>query len=268
MLEKPSTRKILLALDASARSRAALQMAATLAVELNVELTGLFVEDIDLLQLSGLPFTRETRLFSSSLRPMVQQEVEQALRREADGVRRLLAETAARSGLRWSFHVVRGQISTEIFAMASEPGLIVLGKCARRGLRLLGDSLAEPGSSPRRPGSVMAVFDGSIADSPAIALASRLSCSIGAELRLLIPGTAEQFARHIDEAKTLLNGMEIPQPVFQRIATDEIVELAAAAQAAHAAVLVLGGDSRFRGKEGFAILLNSIDCPVVLVRSI
>ena len=32
-----------------------------------------------------------------------------------------------------------------------------------------------------------------------------------------------------------------------------------------APVLVLNGDERFRGGEGFAILLNEIDCPVILV---
>ena len=32
-----------------------------------------------------------------------------------------------------------------------------------------------------------------------------------------------------------------------------------------AGVLVLNGDRRFRGGEGFSILLNEIDCPVILV---
>ena len=52
-------RRIVVGLDAGPRDRAALEAAAQLAARMQAELVGLFVEDIDLLHLAGLPFARE-----------------------------------------------------------------------------------------------------------------------------------------------------------------------------------------------------------------
>ncbi|MGB7837261.1 MAG: universal stress protein, partial [Terrimicrobiaceae bacterium] len=60
-------RRILVALDASAHSRAALEAACELALGLDAELSGLFVEDINLLRLAQLPFASEIS-YPSALR--------------------------------------------------------------------------------------------------------------------------------------------------------------------------------------------------------
>ena len=63
-------RRILVALDASRHSLAALEAAAELAARLKAELVGLFVEDIDLLRLAGLPFAREIRYPSAIIQQL------------------------------------------------------------------------------------------------------------------------------------------------------------------------------------------------------
>src|SRR5512143_1804987 len=57
--ERPAGLRIWVALDESPRSAAALTAAADLAAGLDAELAGLFVEDISLQHLIGLPFARE-----------------------------------------------------------------------------------------------------------------------------------------------------------------------------------------------------------------
>jgi nucleotide-binding universal stress UspA family protein len=52
-------RRILVALDASVNSLAAIEQAATLAANLEAEQLGLFVEDINLLRIATLPFARQ-----------------------------------------------------------------------------------------------------------------------------------------------------------------------------------------------------------------
>jgi nucleotide-binding universal stress UspA family protein len=255
-----------LALDISPRSRAALEMAAALAVELDVELAGLFVEDIDLLHLGGLPFTREVGFLTTVSRPIDLEYLELALRREAEEARRLLAEAAAVRRLRWSFQIVRGQIASELFALAGEPDLIVLGKGARRGLRPLGASLAEAECGPCAARPVLALFDGSPAARRALDLAGLLARANRAELHLLLSGaTDEEFSRNAAEAGELLRRAAIAALSFRRVASGEIGELVKAAREAGAGMLVLNGDGRLRGGEGFSSLLNEIDCPVVLV---
>src|SRR5215207_6945347 len=56
---------ILVALDMSPHSEAALAAAAELAVALGLELRGLYVEDINLLRLCGLPFGIEYGSFTA-----------------------------------------------------------------------------------------------------------------------------------------------------------------------------------------------------------
>ncbi len=57
--KQTAIQRILLALDASPQSVAALDTATELAGRLGAELTGLFVEDTDLLRMAALPFAAE-----------------------------------------------------------------------------------------------------------------------------------------------------------------------------------------------------------------
>ena len=61
-----AVKRILIALDPSRRGQSALQAAAHLAAGTGAELAGLFVEDINLLRMAGLPFARETRYAGQS----------------------------------------------------------------------------------------------------------------------------------------------------------------------------------------------------------
>lgn len=256
MAREPERGRVILALDISPRSRAALELAALLAAEHDAELAGLFVEDLNLLHLCSLPFTREVGLLSPMSRPLALQEMEQTLRREAEAARRLLGEAAARARLRWSFQVARGRIAQELFALAAEPDLIVLGKRPRMGVRPLEQA-------PARSGPVVAVYDGTPSGQRALQQAARLARAAGAELQLLVPAASDQaFMRLANEAAAQSAGAG---PACRRLAGNDVATIAAAARLAAASVLVLNGDGRLRGGAGFATLLNEVDCPVLLV---
>ena len=65
MAERPfPIRRILVALDASEASRAAIRSAVDLAARFRAELVGLFVEDVNLLRSAQLPFVRKVGAFS------------------------------------------------------------------------------------------------------------------------------------------------------------------------------------------------------------
>lgn len=256
-----SAGRIVLVLDVSPRSRAALETAAVLAAALDIELAGVFVEDINLLHLSGLPFTREVGLFSPGVRPFGAQEVERALRREAAAAQQLLAATAERLSLRWSFQVARGQIATELFALTHAPDLVVLGRRARTGTLSLGDYLAVQHVAEAR--AVVAVYDASAIARRALELARQVAAASGMVLRVLVAAaTGQEYALRVAEVSKLLPG---GSAACRRIAAVEPRVLAAAGRQEKAGLLVLGSDGRFRGGEGFNILLNELECPVVLV---
>ena len=79
-------RRILVALDASRESDAALAAAAELAQQLDAELMGLFIEDIDLLNLAALPFSREVAVLSLSGRGLDPERVARELRSKAAAI--------------------------------------------------------------------------------------------------------------------------------------------------------------------------------------
>ena len=79
--ERPfPVRRLLVALDASGHSLAALEAAARLAAHLEVELAGIFVEDENLLRLAKLGTARVVDRLSARVRTLGAGEIERELR--------------------------------------------------------------------------------------------------------------------------------------------------------------------------------------------
>jgi nucleotide-binding universal stress UspA family protein len=121
-------RRILVALDGSPESRAALAAAARLGVTTGAELSGLFVEDVELLRLAALPFAREAGVSSGVFRRLDLSDVERRFRVAAERAREALREAAAASGLRSAFRVARGRVVSEILAAAPDADVVAAGK--------------------------------------------------------------------------------------------------------------------------------------------
>ena len=98
-----SIRRILVALDATAESLAALNAAADLAMQLHAELFGLFVEDINLARLAALPIAREIDLAAGSIIEINHQTVERQFRLQREKARGALESAARSRRLNWSF---------------------------------------------------------------------------------------------------------------------------------------------------------------------
>lgn len=127
-----SEERIVVALDASPHSLAALRAAAQFAASMQTELHGLFVEDSDLLRLCALPFCQEIGSFSATVRTMDNQSVERQLRALAGTIERTLAQVAGQLNVRWSFQVKRGGVTTELLAAAENSALLSMGRASRR----------------------------------------------------------------------------------------------------------------------------------------
>jgi nucleotide-binding universal stress UspA family protein len=120
-------RRILVALDASAASLAALEAAAEIAERLHAELAGLFVEEEDLLRLAGLPFARAYSAEAADLGRLDVGAMRRALKVQADRARHALETVARRRRLTWSFRVAQGAAAAALAAAARECDLLGLG---------------------------------------------------------------------------------------------------------------------------------------------
>ncbi|MCK6627622.1 MAG: universal stress protein [Anaerolineae bacterium] len=278
-------RRILVALDVSQQSLAALEAAVELAARFKAELAGLFVEDINLLRLAGLPFAREIRYPSVVLQEIESPRLEQELKAQAAQARRALAAAAEQSQVAWSFRVVRGQVTAEVLAAALEADLLSLGLTSwpttRRGQ--MGSTartvaveapravlLLQHGDKLRQP--VLVTYDGSPAARRALAMAVRLIPTTARVARLPLtvliladeelPGTAECLEQ---EASAWLQERGL-QASYRRLATPTGPHLAQAVQAEQGGLLVLAGERWPLQAEAIEALLNKIDCPILLIR--
>lgn len=127
-------KRILVALDASPHSHAALEEAAAMAAGLEAELTGIFVLDAELLRLSALPMARETGMASASRRALDPRSMERALKAQADRARAALEASARRHRLPCSFRMSRGNVVGELVEAAAEADLIAMGVLGQMGL--------------------------------------------------------------------------------------------------------------------------------------
>jgi nucleotide-binding universal stress UspA family protein len=126
--ETLSIRKILVALDASPQSLAALRAAVELSVKLEAELVGLFVEDIDLLRLADSPYARDLLLPTAKQTPLDRASMERKFKAQAEQVRKAMAAVANQAKVAWSFRVARGSVPSEILMAAAECDLLALGR--------------------------------------------------------------------------------------------------------------------------------------------
>jgi nucleotide-binding universal stress UspA family protein len=121
-------RRILVAIDASPHSVSAAEAAVGLAARLGAELTGMFVEDIDLLELANAPYARHVACPSAEETPVSRTGLESELKAQSEQARQALARAAERSKVAWSFRTVRGDVAAELLTAAAEADLIAIGR--------------------------------------------------------------------------------------------------------------------------------------------
>lgn len=267
MTHEPSASvRIWVALDESPRSAAALTAAAELAAELDAELAGLFVEDVNLQHLIGFPFAREFSVLTGEARPLSQGEVERTWRREAETLQSLLAGAADRLRLRWSFRVARGKVTAEVNTLAQALDLIVLGRRTGVSVRAVARTSAQFTAVRPNVRPVMVLFEDRSASSHSLDLAAKLARRNGAELVLLI---------RADHEKSYQSACAVAQAALKELGTRarctrltalDGPSLIQAARREAAGCLVLADRDRFLSQPGFERMLDEMDCPIVLTR--
>jgi nucleotide-binding universal stress UspA family protein len=272
-------RRILVAIDTSSDSLAALAAAVELASELEAELEGMFVEDVQLLRLAGLSLTHRVDLLSAEVRRLEQREMERHLRIQAALARKALRSAAERHHLRWSFHTARGRVIPELRTAAEKADLVILGVRGWSPGRGPGSTVWSLLREPSTPVMVMgraARFGRSmyclLGESPNSRQALELATELSRATRL--PLTVLVLAENEEEAE--LRRTEAADYLVRRGVRAEL------RQVRHGAPLRLADTVRAEGCGLFIVprpeaesedgedtsvrvLLGGVDCPVVLV---
>jgi len=216
-------RRILVALDASPHSLAALRAAVDLAARMDAELEGLFVEDAALLRLAELPCAREVLHFSTAEFPVSRASMESRLRAQSEQARTALEAAAKRARIEWSFRTVRGEVAAEVSAAAAGVDLLALGRggwALDRRVRTGSTALEIAASSlpvlllPERGipenAHLLVYYDSSPAAKRALLAAAQLAGAGMDGLTLLVESGSGADAESIErEVAALLEGMGV-----------------------------------------------------------
>ncbi len=249
-------RRIVVALDASAHSHAALEVAVMLALRLRAEIQAVFVEDINLLRLTELPFAREVRFGQAGAYPVQSDDVQRGLRARAAVLRRQVEEVAEQSKVSSTFRVVRGAVVGEVLTAALEADLLALGRLghavARRS-RLGSTAQAAVARAVSavllvhpalENGPVLMLFDGSAAAARALALAGEVIGDSN-DLRVLVWGPEESVASDRRQlAEELLKASAV-RVQYQQLDGGDAQRILAWVNKQHGSLLIMpaaGGD--------------------------
>jgi len=268
-------RRILVAMDASRQSEAALEAAVDLAARLQAELLGLFVEDINLLRLAQLPFTLEVGQSSGEWRRLDASRLEQSLRAQARLLARQLTEQAARRQVSGEFRVVRGQVAPAVLAACHDADLLVLGRrggvAIGRNVRLIIEGAAPvPVMLTGRRGAatgVVVLFDGGEPAYRALAAAAQLAVPERDRLVVLLPaasGSAE--AASLSELAGLWLRQQHLAAGVRAIQPGVLGELKRVVEEERARLVVMPAETPHWAFRELEAVLAQLRCTLVLVR--
>jgi nucleotide-binding universal stress UspA family protein len=275
-------RRILVPLDASAHSRAALEAAIQLAEAIGAEISGLYVEDTDLLEVCRYPFAREIGMFPAVCRRLEITDLERDFRIQAETIRRMMAMLAEKKAIHWSFMVRRGRVATEILSLATSTDLIVMGRvgCSMTGNRLGStvSRLIEHGHGMAlllKEGlhlyaAVITVFTGSILSKRAVEMAGRLARVAGGTMEVLIPAAGDPEFKILRDAALSVAAAIVEKGdiriAFRHIRTDVATALITALRAEYRQTMVLPVDAIDGDAQTIQHLLDRFENPVLLIQ--
>jgi nucleotide-binding universal stress UspA family protein len=278
---EPAIRRILVALDASPQSRNALQAAVELASRLKAEITGLFVEDINLLRVTEYSFVREIGAFSTGFQRLEIQQLERHFRAEAEQMRRMLAVLAEREQVPWHFRVTRGAVASEILSAGTEADLVILGKIGRSlvGGKRIGSTvrtvvlqrsgltlILERNGVTADGAATLAIYDGSDSARKGLKAGAHLAAVRNGYLKVLVLGEErEESRRRAKEAEEIMGAYSIRTEI--RILIDpSLPDLTHLVRMETIGPIVLPcGRENLQG-EALCTIINNLPNPVLLVR--
>jgi len=270
-------RRILLALDASPGSLAALDAAVELAAKIEAELSGVFVEDEELVRMAESPFARQILYPSATEGTVTRASVEREMKSQSERARRALEEAAQKAHVRWSFRTVRGQVTRELANAAGTGDVLAVGRVSwheARSAHRVGSTAFELAASnvplllvvrqaPRPTFRVAVYYDGSPSGTRALLTAAQFArAAAGSAVVLLAAPDASGEAALRENAEALLKptGLAIR---YRRIASAGEASLLDALRAERPGMLIMASRAPFRKRESLEKLLAEIDTPVL-----
>lgn len=240
-------KRIAITLRAGSTEVRGLSALARLAAEHTAELSGVYIEDVDLLRAAALPLTLELCRTTNVVRPVESGALARQLREQAVAARQALAATAELSGAKWSFRTVRERAARAVLETARQVDVTIT--CP--------DTVGGTGRN------VVAVVDRSPAALRALAFAGWYADAERAALRIIAIGrTHPGLASMLERLAQLRPDVSDPHPLYRPAFRD----IVAVARSERPAGLVLPLALLEAQPDELETLRETMDCPALIVR--
>ncbi len=273
--EELTIERILVALDTSRHSLAALQAAAELACSFEAELHGLFVEDVNLLRIAALPMARELQFPFATHAQMNPRRMRRQLRAQAHQARRALSSICRKREIEWTFRVVRGSVPSQVLKAAAEADLLCVGRASRPLTQRPGMGSTARAAATDRHQSVLLIsrgmriappvvvtYNGSRAADRALRLARQLSRPTGGFLSILVPADAstppEELRKQVNER---LNSEDLVVG-YRELTGSGVTSIIGGVQTEGCGTVVVS--KALLHRDEIDQLLDALECPVAL----
>ena len=239
---------VMLAADVNSYAVTTVNLAVEMAASADSELHCLFIEDEDLLQVTGLPFTSEISLTTGRERPTSIDQMRRSLRSLAQQFKQTLRHEAQALQITWSFDTVRGRIRE----ISLEPGTDVT-------YTILGQAVSHR-QQPRRihgPRKILLLGNNSPNQKRALEMLLRRFGHQKIEISFVADDPASEV---LSEIASLIkrDDQEMMLTVLNRNQLDSLLERSGSSF--DCAIISKHGESEERLR-----VLKTLRCPVILV---
>lgn len=259
-------RRIVVTLESCERERTALDIAVRAAAALGAELEGVFVEDINLIRLSGLPFLREVRAWSLIEQGLSTQTMERELRTLARQAEHMFLEAARAMGVAASFRVWRGRATVETFEASFGADILTVRGGPRSFHRCLSARQFRLSVTRPPPSPVNVLYSASPAGDRALGAACSLARSQGAGVHVLLAVQATSASDPQARAEKIVAQAGLAAR-FTHLGEGDVAGVARAVRATGTdSVLVAPATHPLFEHGGVSRCLEALPCPVLFVR--
>ncbi|MCX7892253.1 MAG: hypothetical protein N2544_07810 [Burkholderiales bacterium] len=261
-----TVRRVVVATDSAARVEPLIEAAAALALGLQAELRAVVVQSARLARAAALPFTRELGVASAATRAFEPSGVERMLRAQADLVRQALDATARALQVRWALDVVQGEMVPTLLTHFGAGDTLVIGRGASFAAGLARTAVAPAPLARLKAGPVAVVLDGTAPAERALDAAQAYAQVAATEIVVLVPAASpEAFRRARKTVGDWLARRGLAAVDYVIVPGRDALQVARAARAVRASVLLWPGQASLRTASGVANLLEGAGCPVVVI---
>lgn len=269
-------REILVAIDTSTHSHAALEAAVALAKTMEANIQGLFVEDELWNKITNLPSTRAVNALTGDVLPLENDTLEHQVAILRNRLRRKLEKMSSRNRVKYSWSSARGNVENKILEASKNADLITIGlkgQSARR--KNLGSSAKMIIQKAEKPVLILkeglhlgttltAVYDASKESQKGIRLALKIAEKNKSSLKVLVvdnnPDAVDQRNKELEK---ILENTEVSVQVELMNSTD-LGSFLNSINEQRSGLLIIPKSQPLLAKSFETVLLH-INCPLLMV---